>query len=596
MARFAGYQDALVFAFAPPAICELGNATGFDVQLQDRAGLGHDGAHGGPQPAPGRRVEEPGADRGAPGRPRGRARSTRSTSIRRRPRARAVDPPTSTRRCPRPGAAPTSTTSSIAAASSASSSRPTRPSACSPRISAAGTCATATARWCPSRRSRPAAGSTARRKLDRFNGFPTVEIQGEPAPGHSTGDGDGGDGAPDRGSFRPGIGRRMDRPVLRGAAVRRPGARCSTRCRCWSCSSAWPRSTRAGRSRSRSCSSCRSGVLGAVARRRAARARRTTSTSRSACSRPSAWRPRTRSSSSSSPRRTSSRAMGLIAAAVEAARHAPAADPHDVARVHARRPCRSPISHGAGSGGQNADRHRDRRRDAGGDVARRLLHARVLRLSFTACSRAAASRSSRSPRLWRHTDAVPHSSRVRAVGAALRRLRGRGAERMREPRAEVPRSRSRRCRRSGRRGPRTGRRARARPGRPRSDGAQFYADDRLQSVVALSLANNRDLRIATLNIERARALYRIQRADQLPTIAGRRVRDGAEDPGVALAERAQHDASRVPCRSRLRVVRAGPVRPRAQPQGERAGRNTSPRRRRSAARTSASSPKSRRPG
>ena len=37
-------------------------------------------------------------------------------------------------------------------------------------------------------------------------------------------------------------------------------------------------------------------------------------------------------------------------------------------------------------------------------------------------------------------------------------------------------------------------------------------------MVALSLANNRDLRIATLNIERARALYRIQRADQLPTI------------------------------------------------------------------------------
>ena len=41
MARFAGYRDALVFAFAPPAIIELGNATGFDVVLQDRAGRGH---------------------------------------------------------------------------------------------------------------------------------------------------------------------------------------------------------------------------------------------------------------------------------------------------------------------------------------------------------------------------------------------------------------------------------------------------------------------------------------------------------------------------------------------------------------------------
>lgn len=47
---------------------------------------------------------------------------------------------------------------------------------------------------------------------------------------------------------------------------------------------------------------------------------------------------------------------------------------------------------------------------------------------------------------------------------------------------------------------------------------QFYLDDRLRSVIALSLANNRDLRVATLNIERARATYRIQRADQFPTI------------------------------------------------------------------------------
>ena len=42
MARFAGIKDALVFAFAPPAVLELGNATGFDFELQDRANLGHD--------------------------------------------------------------------------------------------------------------------------------------------------------------------------------------------------------------------------------------------------------------------------------------------------------------------------------------------------------------------------------------------------------------------------------------------------------------------------------------------------------------------------------------------------------------------------
>ena len=40
--RFAGFRDAMVFAFAPPAVMELGTATGFNFYLQDRGGLGHD--------------------------------------------------------------------------------------------------------------------------------------------------------------------------------------------------------------------------------------------------------------------------------------------------------------------------------------------------------------------------------------------------------------------------------------------------------------------------------------------------------------------------------------------------------------------------
>jgi multidrug efflux pump len=40
--HFSTFRDAMVFAFAPPAVLELGNATGFDVFLQDRAGIGHD--------------------------------------------------------------------------------------------------------------------------------------------------------------------------------------------------------------------------------------------------------------------------------------------------------------------------------------------------------------------------------------------------------------------------------------------------------------------------------------------------------------------------------------------------------------------------
>ncbi|UXJ50751.1 efflux RND transporter permease subunit [Pseudomonas citronellolis] len=39
---FFTLKDALVFAFPPPSVLELGNATGFDLFLQDQAGLGHE--------------------------------------------------------------------------------------------------------------------------------------------------------------------------------------------------------------------------------------------------------------------------------------------------------------------------------------------------------------------------------------------------------------------------------------------------------------------------------------------------------------------------------------------------------------------------
>jgi len=42
MGSFSKIRDARVFAFAPPPILELGNARGFDFQLQDRGGLGHE--------------------------------------------------------------------------------------------------------------------------------------------------------------------------------------------------------------------------------------------------------------------------------------------------------------------------------------------------------------------------------------------------------------------------------------------------------------------------------------------------------------------------------------------------------------------------
>ncbi len=47
----------------------------------------------------------------------------------------------------------------------------------------------------------------------------------------------------------------------------------------------------------------------------------------------------------------------------------------------------------------------------------------------------------------------------------------------------------------------------------------FFASQGLQTVIQTALDNNRDLRIAALNIEAARASYRIQQADLLPTIS-----------------------------------------------------------------------------
>lgn len=47
---------------------------------------------------------------------------------------------------------------------------------------------------------------------------------------------------------------------------------------------------------------------------------------------------------------------------------------------------------------------------------------------------------------------------------------------------------------------------------------QFFTDPHLQRLIELALNNNRDLRVSALNIERARGLYQIQRADLMPGV------------------------------------------------------------------------------
>ena len=51
------------------------------------------------------------------------------------------------------------------------------------------------------------------------------------------------------------------------------------------------------------------------------------------------------------------------------------------------------------------------------------------------------------------------------------------------------------------------------------DWQSFFGDDRLKRLITIALANNRDLRIAALNIEQAKALYQVRRADEWPTVA-----------------------------------------------------------------------------
>lgn len=50
------------------------------------------------------------------------------------------------------------------------------------------------------------------------------------------------------------------------------------------------------------------------------------------------------------------------------------------------------------------------------------------------------------------------------------------------------------------------------------DWKDYFTDPRLQRLIEAALANNRDLRVAALNIEQARAQFQIQRAAQFPSI------------------------------------------------------------------------------
>jgi len=63
---------------------------------------------------------------------------------------------------------------------------------------------------------------------------------------------------------------------------------------------------------------------------------------------------------------------------------------------------------------------------------------------------------------------------------------------------------------------------------------EFFPDPQLQRLIGVALANNRDLRVAALNVQSAQALYRIHRAQLLPTVDASAFEEVEEFPNGVL--------------------------------------------------------------
>jgi outer membrane protein, multidrug efflux system len=68
---------------------------------------------------------------------------------------------------------------------------------------------------------------------------------------------------------------------------------------------------------------------------------------------------------------------------------------------------------------------------------------------------------------------------------------------------------------------------------------QFFPDPTMQRLIELALVNNRDLRVAALNVQAAQAQYRIQRASLFPTIAATGIEEIEKYPAGVTATGSQ---------------------------------------------------------
>ena len=182
------YHDALIISFIPPAALELGNATGFDLQLVDTGNIGHAKLVEARNMLLGMAMQ----DKRMVGRPAGQPRGRAAAHRRRRPgqgaRARAryrPDQPDHLVRLgrilhqrlhrPRPGQARLRPGRSALSPAARGHFRPLRPRLRRARA------------WRPFTAFSTLKWANAPVQLSRYNGLPSLELQGSPAPGVSTG-------------------------------------------------------------------------------------------------------------------------------------------------------------------------------------------------------------------------------------------------------------------------------------------------------------------------------------------------------------------------------------------------------------------------
>ena len=268
-APFSQIKDALVYPIVPPAVTELGTSAGLRFLSEGRQRPRPRGADRGAQPAARHGLEGQAADRRAPERLGGFA------AVPARHRRRSAPARSACRW--------TQVNETLALAwggryiddfiDRGKRQARVRPGRCAVSHEARGLQPLVRAQQCRQdgagvRVLAARTGNTARRELERFNGVSAVEINGEAAPGVSSGRGDEGDARSSSAKLPPGYSRRLDRPVLPGARRRRADADAVHAVADRRVPVRSPRCTRAGSCRSRSCWRCRWASSARCSRRR----------------------------------------------------------------------------------------------------------------------------------------------------------------------------------------------------------------------------------------------------------------------------------------------------------------------------------------